>query len=63
ATVSANLDYDERAVVVGAIAGLLIGGPIAGFGVLLLIVGGVLALVLKPKSAAPAETEMPSENR
>ncbi len=63
ATVSANLDYDERAVLVGAIAGFLLGGAIAGFGVLLLIVGGVLALVLKPKSAPPADSEMLPENR
>ncbi len=62
-TVSADLEYDERAVLSAAIAGVILGGTIAGLGVLLLIVGGVLALVLKPKPAAPAEFEMPPENR
>ena len=59
--VSADLDYDERAVLVGAIAGLLIGGPIAGFGVFLLIIGIILAIVLKPKQVVSSSAEPPRE--
>lgn len=51
--VSATLEWNEKATISATIGGIILGGIVAFIGFIIIIIGGVAALVFKPKPPTP----------